>query len=414
VVSAFVRRGTLKVVTASGRELTFGDGTAPQVAIRFKDYAAQFALAADPDLRLGELFMDERLVVEEGSIYEFIRLALQDTRGVRPTLPIRTLAALRRLARRLAPSNNPLRAKRNVAHHYDLDGRLYGLFLDADRQYSCAYFDEPGLTLEEAQLAKKRHIAAKLLVEPSHAVLDIGSGWGGLALYLAEVAGAARVTGVTLSEEQLAYARRRAEGRGAADRVRFELRDYRQVSGRFDRIVSVGMFEHVGLAAYPAFFETCRDLLAEDGVMLLHTIGRSGPPWPPNPWIRRYIFPGGYLPTLSEMTAVVERTGLIVTDVEVLRLHYAKTIHAWRERFMARRDEAARLYDERFCRMWEFYLSASEASFRFEDTVVFQLQLAKRNDVVPLTRTYVAEAERRLCAAEERMFADQEPRAAAE
>ncbi|HEX8663831.1 MAG TPA: cyclopropane-fatty-acyl-phospholipid synthase family protein [Beijerinckiaceae bacterium] len=414
VIAAFVRRGTLRVVTASGRELTFGDGTTPRVTIRFKDHAAQFALAADPDLRLGELFMDGRLVVEEGSIYDFIRLALQDTRGERPTLPIRTLAALRRLARRLAPSNNPLRAKRNVAHHYDLDGRLYGLFLDADRQYSCAYFEEPGQSLEEAQLAKKRHVAAKLLIEPSHAVLDIGSGWGGLALYLAEVAGAARVTGITLSEEQLAHARRRAGERGAADRVRFELCDYRQAAGRFDRIVSVGMFEHVGVDAYPAFFETCRDLLADDGVMLLHTIGRSGPPYPPNPWIERYIFPGGYLPTLSEMTDAIERTGLVVTDVEVLRLHYAETLRAWRERFLARRDEAARLYDERFCRMWEFYLAAAEATFRFEDTVVFQLQLARRNDVVPLTRDYIAEAERRLRAAEERLLAEEESHVAAE
>jgi cyclopropane-fatty-acyl-phospholipid synthase len=392
----FVKRGTLRVHTASGQELSFGDGAAPKVSIRFKDHAAQFALVADPDLRLGELFADDRLVVEEGSIYDFLQLVLQDTRGERPTLPLRSLIALRSLTRRFAPSNNPLRAKRNVAHHYDLDGRLYGLFLDSDRQYSCAYFENSSQSLEEAQLAKRRHIGAKLLIEPSHRVLDIGSGWGGLALYLAEVAGAGQVTGITLSEEQLAYSRARA----GAGRVRFELKDYRAVAERFDRIVSVGMFEHVGVGSYGEFFEKCRDLLVDEGVMLLHTIGRSGPPRPTNPWIKRYIFPGGYLPALSEIAEVLERTGLVLTDLEVLRLHYADTLRAWRERFVAHRDEAARLYDERFCRMWEFYLAASEATFRFEDTVVFQLQLAKRNDVVPRTRDYIAREEARLRAAE--------------
>jgi cyclopropane-fatty-acyl-phospholipid synthase len=414
VIPAFVKRGTLRVTTASGRELVFGDGADPKVSIRFKDHAAQFALVADPDARLGELFMDERLVVEEGSIYDFLQLALQDTHGERPTLPLRSLAALRELARRLGPANNPVRAKRNVAHHYDLDERLYRLFLDADQQYSCAYFEEPGQILEEAQLAKKRHIAAKLLIEPSHSVLDIGSGWGGLALYLAEIAGAERVTGITLSDEQVSRARQRAAESGLAHRVRFELEDYRNAADCFDRIVSIGMFEHVGVSSYPAFFETCRDLLAEDGVMLLHTIGRSGRPCATNPWIRRYIFPGGYLPALSEIVTVIERAGLVLTDVEVLRLHYAETVRAWRERFLARRDEAARLYDERFCRMWEFYLAASEATFRFEDTVVFQLQLARRNDVVPLTRDYIAAAEARLRAREEQALRRDAPRIAAE
>jgi cyclopropane-fatty-acyl-phospholipid synthase len=414
VVPAFVKRGTLRMITASGRELVVGDGTSPKVAIRFKNYAAQFALVADPDLRLGELFMDERLVVEEGSIYDFLQLALQDTGGERPTLPIRSVVALRKLARRFAPSNNPIRAKRNVAQHYDLDERLYRLFLDADQQYSCAYFEEPGQSLEEAQLAKKRHIAAKLLLEPSHEVLDIGAGWGGLALYLADIAGIERVTGISLSEEQVARARLRAAERGLARRVRFQLEDYRNTRGPFDRIVSVGMFEHVGLSAYTAFFETCRDLLADDGVMLLHTIGRSGPPHPTNPWIKRYIFPGGYLPALSEIATAVQRTGLILTDVEVLRLHYAETLREWRARFLARRKEAARLFDERFCRMWEFYIAASEATFRFEDTVVFQLQLAKRNDIVPLTRGYIDEAEARLREAEQRAMRAAVPKLAAE
>jgi cyclopropane-fatty-acyl-phospholipid synthase len=399
--SRLIRRGSLELVTAGGRRLVFGNGGEPKVRVRFADRAAQWALLLDPDLRAGELFMDGRLVVERGSIYDFIRLALQDSRGDRSVLPFRTLIRLRTLLRRLAPTNSIARSKRNVAHHYDLDERLYRLFLDADRQYSCAYFERPDQTLEEAQLAKRRHIAAKLLVEPRHSVLDIGAGWGGLALYLAEIAGAARVKGTTLSDEQLSAARRCAREQRLHGRVSFDLMDYRDLRGTFDRIVSVGMFEHVGPPFYATFFEICRDRLADDGVMLLHTIGRSGPPYPTNPWIRRYIFPGGYLPALSEMVPAIERAGLVVTDIEVLRLHYADTLRAWRERFMAGRDEAMRLYDERFCRMWEYYLAACEATFRFEDTVVFQLQLAKRNDVVPLTRDYIVQREKRLKAAEE-------------
>jgi cyclopropane-fatty-acyl-phospholipid synthase len=398
--SRLVRRGSLELVTASGRHLVFGGGGEPKVRVRFADRAAQWALLLDPDLQAGELFMDERLVVERGSLYDFIRLALQDSRGDRSVLPFRTLIRMRALLRRLSPANSIARSKRNVAHHYDLDDRLYALFLDADRQYSCAYFKRPAQSLEEAQLAKKRHIAAKLLIEPGHSVLDIGSGWGGLAVYLAKVAQAAHVKGITLSEEQLAVARRRASEENLKDRVSFDLMDYRDARGRYNRIVSVGMFEHVGLHFYDTFFQACRDLLAEDGVMLLHTIGRSGPPSPTNPWIRRNIFPGGHLPTLSEIMPAIERAGLVAIDVEVLRLHYAETLRAWRDRFLAGRDEAMRLYDERFCRMWEFYLSACEATFRFEDTVVFQLQLAKQNDLVPLTRNYIAERERRLRAAE--------------
>jgi len=396
-----VRRGSLTVTAAGGARFRLGDGAAPSVAIRFADAAAEWALLIDPDLHLGELFADGRLIIERGSIYDFLRLALQDSAGNHSTsLAARALVRLRALTRPLGLGNPPERSKRNVAQHYDLDERLYRLFLDRDLQYSCAYFDAPGLSLEEAQLAKKRHVTAKLLLEPGQRVLDIGSGWGGLALYLAGVAGVESVTGITLSEEQLARSRRRARDEGLESRVAFDLADYRQIDGPFDRIVSIGMFEHVGLGSYPAFFRRCRDLLAPDGVMVLHTIGRSGVPWPTNPWIQRYIFPGGYLPTLSEITPAVERFGLIVTDVEVLRLHYAETVRTWRERFLARRDEAKALYDERFCRMWEFYLAASEATFRFEDTVVFQIQLARRNDVVPLTRDYIGQAETALRRAE--------------
>jgi cyclopropane-fatty-acyl-phospholipid synthase len=394
--SSLVRRGSLEVVTAKGKVFKVGDGTAPQVAVRFTDAAAERALVLDPELRLGELYMDGRFLVEHGTFFDFLQLVLQDSHGELDSAPLQSIRQMLGLVRRVQRVNDAVRAKNNVAHHYDLNGRLYDLFLDSDRQYSCAYFERPDETLEAAQVAKKRHIMAKLLVEPGQSVLDIGSGWGGLALSLVEEAGAGSVKGITLSEEQLGVSRKRAEERGLADRVAFELEDYRDTKGSFDRIVSVGMFEHVGVASYDAYFQTCRQLLAEDGVMLLHTIGRTGMPYPTNPWITRYIFPGGHLPTLSEMTPSIERSGLVVTDIEVLRLHYAFTLKAWRERFMAHWDEAKQLYDERFCRMWECYLAMSEAAFRFEDAVVFQVQLARRNDTVPLTRGYIAEREKTL------------------
>jgi cyclopropane-fatty-acyl-phospholipid synthase len=394
-----VRRGTLEVTLAKGQRHTFGNGGLPKVAIRFTDRAAQRALCVDPELSLGKLYMDDRLVIEEGSIYDFLQLLLQDTQGELDELPLRNLRKVRNWMR-LRGENDPRRSRQNVAHHYDLSGQLYDLFLDSDRQYSCAYFERPDASLEEAQLTKKRHITAKLMVEPNQSVLDIGSGWGGLGLYIAETACAGTVRGVTLSEEQLAISRRRAAEAGLSDRVHFELEDYRSTHGRFDRIVSVGMFEHVGVASYDAYFEACARLLKEDGVMLLHTIGRTGRPYPTNPWITRYIFPGGHLPTLSEMMPSIERAGLITTDVEILRLHYAHTLKAWRERFLAHWDEARSLYDERFCRMWECYLAMSESAFRFQDAVVFQIQLARRNDVVPITRDYIAEREEALRTAE--------------
>jgi cyclopropane-fatty-acyl-phospholipid synthase len=282
-----------------------------------------------------------------------------------------------------------------VAHHYDLDGQLYALFLDADRQYSCAYFENPDQSLDDAQLAKKRHLAAKLLVGNDDRVLDIGSGWGGLALYLAEVCHA-RVTGITLSQQQHAAARVRASEKGLAERTDFHLQDYREVSGKFDRIVSVGMFEHVGVASYGTFFRKCRDLLDDNGVMLLHSIGRSEGPNVTHPWIAKYIFPGGYIPALSEVLTAVERSGLLVTDIEILRLHYAETLKAWRERFLAHREQVQRIYDQRFVRMWEFYLAASEMAFREQNLMVFQLQLTKRQGIVPMTRDYIPAQEARL------------------
>ncbi len=393
-----VRHGTLEVLPATGVPFTVGDGGDPKVTLRFNDKSAERALLLDPELRLGELYMDERIVFERGTYFDFLQLVLQDTQGYLDDTPFHAVRRMKSLARRWSRLNDAGRSKQNVAHHYDLNGQLYALFLDSDRQYSCAYFDTPDADLADAQRAKKRHIIAKLLLEPGQSVLDIGSGWGGLALDLAEKACAGRVKGITLSEEQLAVSRQRASARGLDDQVRFELEDYRSTQDTFDRIVSVGMFEHVGIAAYDVYFETCRKLLKEDGVMLLHTIGRTGPPARTNAWITKYIFPGGHLPTLSEITPSIERSGLIVTDIEVLRLHYAHTLRAWRTNFMARREEAKRLYDERFCRMWEAYLAMSEAAFLWEDVVVFQIQLARRNDTIPITRGYIAEREQALFA----------------
>ncbi len=359
--------------------------------VRFVDAAAERALLLNPELRLGELFMDSRLIVERGTIYDFLVLVLRDSSSLPKPLALRVINSIRFLKRRSISDNKPWRSRRNVAHHYDLDHRLYKLFLDKDFQYSCAYFEHPGQSLEEAQLAKKRLITSKLLVEPGSRVLDIGSGWGGLGLYVKQMGGAADVLGVTLSTEQLSVSRARAREHGLENQVRFALQDYRDVEGDFDRIVSVGMFEHVGPRYYDTYFRKCRELLKPDGVMVMHTIGLLEGPWYPNPWFDKYIFPGGQLPALSEIIPAVERAGLVVTDVECLRLHYAETLREWRRRFMANRDQAAALYDERFCLMWEFYLSASEAAFRFQNVAIFQVQCARRQDAVPLTRDYIFE-----------------------
>ena len=386
-LARIVRRGDLTVVTPAGTRLRFGDGWGEPVVVRLADRAAAIALLIDPDMRLGELYMDERFVVEQGSIYAFVLLMLREGQNQSHPLPAHLIDGARGALRRFRLRNLPGRSRRNVAHHYDLDGRLYALFLDKDRQYSCAYFEYAGQSLEDAQLAKKQHIIAKLRIGPQHKVLDIGSGWGGLACAIAD-AGAAEVTGVTLSEEQLAFARQRPKG-NAEGRVRFDLTDYRSIEGRYDRIVSVGMFEHVGLACYETFFRTSARLLTQDGVMLLHTIGCSAEPGFTTPWLDKYIFPGGYIPSLSQILPAIERAGLIVTDVEVLRLHYAETLKAWRARFLAHWDEARAMYDDRFCRMWEYYLAAAEVAFRCEDLVVFQIQLARSNQALPMTRDYI-------------------------
>ena len=389
---AHVTRGNLQVTAASGRTFSLGDGTGPPISVRFASARAQRSVLLDPDLKLGEAYMDGTFVVDRGSIAQFVDLVAKKSTLPRWCAPIMVFRFVRQ---RITQLNSRRRSRRNVAHHYDLDGRLYSLFLDSDRQYSCAYFESPRDSLDDAQLAKKRHLAAKLFLEDGHRLLDIGCGWGGLALYAAEVCGA-QVTGITLSQEQLAIARQRAKERRVDGSVTFLARDYREVTGIFDRIVSVGMFEHVGVNYYDAFFAKCASVLADDGIMVLHSIGRSSGPGYTNAWIAKYIFPGGYIPALSEVMPAIERAGLLVTDIEILRLHYAETLKAWRDRFLAHRDEVARLYDARFVRMWEFYLACSEAAFRRQDMMVLQIQLAKRQGVVPITRDYIQRAEQRL------------------
>ncbi|MEF0940263.1 cyclopropane-fatty-acyl-phospholipid synthase family protein [Rhizobium sp. BR 362] len=394
-LSHIVTRGSLTVTTAAHRVLTFGDGSGQPVHVRFTDARAQWAFLIDADLRLGELYMDSRFLVEQGSLYDFVAMMLREAQNSTHPLIARVIDQIRTRLRIFRHRNVPVRSKTNVAHHYDLDGRLYELFLDPDRQYSCAYFEHPDQSLEEAQRAKKRHLAAKLSIEPDNSILDIGCGWGGLALHLAEQAPGGYVLGVTLSEEQHDYASKRllsTVGRSRVE-IQFALRDYRSLTGHFDRIVSVGMFEHVGLASYRTFFRKCAELLEDDGIMVLHTIGCSATPGFTTPWLDKYIFPGGYIPALSEIVPEIEAAGLMITDVEVLRLHYAWTLANWRERFVARRAAVAELYDERFCRMWEYYLSTAEAAFRYEDLVVFQIQISKRNDILPVTRDYIARSE---------------------
>ncbi|MBV9564765.1 MAG: class I SAM-dependent methyltransferase [Bradyrhizobium sp.] len=398
LLSKFIRRGSMAFTTASGAKFVCGDGTGEPVAVRFRSVEAERRVLLNPELALGEVYMDGEFVVEKGTITDVLAILL-DQPEVLPRWA-RPQWWLRYLVRRARQLNRRRRSRNNVAHHYDLDGRLYSLFLDADKQYSCAYFETPDTSLDDAQLAKKRHLVAKLLVRPSQRVLDIGSGWGGLGLYLAEIAGA-DVTGITLSTEQLQLSNARAAERGLSTSARFQMQDYRDLGGRFDRIISVGMFEHVGVAYYGTFFRKCADLLADQGIMMLHSIARSTGPDVTSPWIAKYIFPGGYIPAMSEVIPAIERAGLLVCDLEILRLHYAETLKAWRERFMARREEAVQLYDERFARMWEFYLAASEMSFRKQNLMNIQIQLTKRQGVVPMTRDYIAQEEARLRAREQ-------------
>jgi cyclopropane-fatty-acyl-phospholipid synthase len=392
-----IRYGRLTVHGARADPIVVGDPeTGPEVTVRVAGLKAATRLALNPDLALGEAYMDETLTIDGDDVdglFELIGLNLQN----RPAPSSLTRAWSRRRDRRAA-DQKPEAAARNVAHHYDLSEALYRLFLDPQMQYSCAYFVRPDVSLAEAQRAKMAHIIAKLDVRPNQRVLDIGCGWGGLALEIARTC-QARVTGITLSGQQLEVARKRAAQEGLADRVNFELVDYRDVTGSFERIVSVGMFEHVGPKHYRAFFDAVTDRLTPDGAALIHSIGARTDGGGGNAWMRKYIFPGGYIPTLSETLAAVEQTGMWVTDVEVLRLHYAHTLRQWLARVRAQRGVVEAMYDERFFRMWEFYLGSCAMSFRHGDLMVMQVQLAKHIDTLPITRSYMSEAERRLTSA---------------
>lgn len=396
LLNRIVRTGTLNVTTADGRRHTFGDGSGKTVAIRFTDDKAEHELFLDPQLKLGELYMDGRMVVDKGDIYDLLALVKSNTLSEDLTFGMVWRGLVRYAAaelRSLLPVNHN---RQNVAHHYDLSAKIFDLFLDPDWQYSCAYFDPPGISLDEAQVAKKRHIAAKLLLEEGQRVLEIGSGWGGMAMYLAESSGV-DVSGITLSTEQLRVSRARVEKRGLPSRVRFDLQDYRTMKARpFDRIVSIGMFEHVGRRNFTGFFRKVSELLDDNGVMLLHSIGQPAPPLINSPFIEKYIFPGGYIPSLAQVLPAVEKAGLAIRDIEILPLHYAQTLRHWRERFLARKKEAVALYDERFFRMWEFYLAGSEMAFTHQKFFIFQMQIAKNPFVIPDNRNYIAERERAL------------------
>ncbi|PXW72996.1 cyclopropane-fatty-acyl-phospholipid synthase [Blastomonas natatoria] len=396
-LARIVRHGTLELTDHQGRTRSFGTPTPgfPDVAIRLADKDVASFIALHPRLGAGEAYMDGRLIIERGDIMQLIELvranAPWDKGGdLKPKGPLRKL--VKAIGGRIDQINPAGRSQRNVAHHYDLDDRLYDLFLDADKQYSCAYFTDPENSLEQAQDDKKAHIAAKLALEPGLKVLDIGCGWGGMALYLNRIANV-DVLGITLSQEQLKVARRRAEEAGVADRVKFELIDYRALTGSFDRIVSVGMFEHVGVPQYETFFRQCRKLLAHDGVMLLHTIGRMGGPGSTDAFTSKYIFPGGYIPALSEIVRASEPSRLIATDVETLRLHYAHTLRQWYERTVAKQAEIEALYDARFYRMWTFYLAGATAAFEHGGMCNYQVQFARSRHALPITRDYMAQAE---------------------
>jgi len=387
-----IRVGRLNLVDANGKLHEFSGAPGPEATVRLHDRSLHRKLFLNPNLYLGEAYMDGTLTIEQGTLRNFLGITAQNLEFAQSFPAYGVYEFLSRMFRWTQQYNPVSRAKANAAHHYDLSARFYDLFLDRDRQYSCAYFRHAGDGLEPAQHDKRRHIAAKLLLRPGQRILDIGSGWGGLSLYLAGVA-EGQVTGLTLSRKQLQIARQRAVDAGLKTRVRFHLRDYREEKGRYERIVSVGMFEHVGVSYYREFFEQIGALLTDDGVCLLHSIGRMAGPSTTGDWTRKYIFPGGYAPALSEVLPAVEKAGLWVTDIEILRRHYADTLLAWQQRFQANRARAMAMYDERFCRMWEFYLALSEAAFRHGDHVVFQMQLAKDRDAVPVTRDYMAKWE---------------------
>lgn len=388
IAQKLIKQGKLVVELPGGERFTCGDGEGKPTNIRLNSASAVRDLCLDPDLKFGECYMNGALTIEGDDIHGLLALVIRNISSRRDVFLRKTVGRVRTLGRRIAQHNPVAKATKNVEHHYDLSDELYELFLDEDMQYSCAYFETPDDTLEEAQTRKKNHIATKLLLRPGHTVLDIGSGWGGMGLTLAKDYGC-HVTGVTLSSGQHRISNLRAREAGLSDTAIFALMDYRGISTQFDRVVSVGMFEHVGVPHYREYFSCLRRLLKDDGIALIHTIGRTSPPGSTNPWITKYIFPGGYVPALSEVMTAVEKEGLWITDVEVLRLHYAETLRHWHERFSANVERVREMYDDRFCRMWKFYLAASEMTFRHDHQVVFQLQISKDLESVPLTRDYI-------------------------
>jgi len=390
MMQGFVSVGQLDVTFADGQTRRFAGAPGPEVAMQFHSPELPRKLVLTTDMALGEAYMSGDLTIPGDDLRNLFAFLAMNVDSSDHLWWRRSAGRVRQMRRRFDQWNPVHRARANVAHHYDLSARLYDLFLDADRQYSCAYFERPDVTLEQAQTAKKAHIARKLRLEPGMRVFEIGCGWGGLALSLARDHGV-EVLGVTLSTEQHAWATERARAEGLSDKIRFELKDYRAVTGQFDRIVSVGMFEHVGVPHYGEYFDTVRDRLTDTGVALIHTIGRAAPPGTTSPWINKYIFPGGYVPALSEISAAVEKSRLYQTDIEVWRLHYAETLKHWLDRFEAKSDAAAALYDARFVRMWRYYLAASEMTFRHGRQCVFQVQLARAQNAVPLTRAYMVE-----------------------
>ncbi len=402
MLTGFIKEGTLAIVRPNGKVIRVGRSTEPsepEIILRIKSSWSALKIAIRPGLYLGEAYMDGTLVLEKGTMWDLLELCGRNLVHRRSHHDCWLAKIFRKVARQFLEANSQEAARRNVAHHYDLSDALFRAFLDQDMQYSCAYFRVPGMSLDEAQSAKKQHIIGKLLLEPGQRVLDIGCGWGGLAISIAEVA-AVNTTGITLSKEQLVVAKSRARAAGVDHRIAFEARDYRELTGPFDRIVSVGMFEHVGRPHYQSFFDKLGSLLTDDGVALVHSIGRMDGPGLTQSWTRKYIFPGGYIPALSEVLPAIERAGLWVTDIEILRLHYAETLRAWRTAFLSKLELIRAAYDERFCRMWEFYLAGSEMAFRYDGLIVFQLQLAKRVETVPLTRDYMFECERDLVPSE--------------
>jgi cyclopropane-fatty-acyl-phospholipid synthase len=393
-VEKLLTKGTITLKTPGRAPATYGKDGGKHLTIRFTDNKVGLEILKSPRLGFGEVYMDGRLIIEDGTILDLLEMVIGANRWEDGGAGRKALRKGKFKLKNLFRRNDAHRSRQNVAHHYDLKDELYDAFLDEDRQYSCAYYTDPSNSLEQAQEDKKAHIAAKLYLKPGQRVLDIGCGWGGMSLYLNRVADV-DVLGITLSEEQLRVARRRAEEAGVSDRVRFELIDYRKIEGQFDRIVSVGMFEHVGAPHYDEFFAACRELLKPDGVMLLHTIGKLGKAGMADPFTDKWVFPGYHLPSISQMTASSEKVRLIASDIETLRLHYAYTLREWLNRFTASREKMVKLYDEPFFRMWEFYLAGGVVMFESGAACNYQVQYIRDRNAVPITRDYMAEAEAR-------------------